>query len=562
MPGRVVSSEAMDGNALNELLEALATLAPPLRATRGWKERDALASLVGAMRFRARLGTTRPALVGLFGGSGVGKSAIFNALVGRAASRSFWQRPTSLGVVASLPAGFERDLALREGTEPLLLPWLTRAAAGPEPAMGDPERLTLHRHDDPKVALLDVPDFDSTNETNRALAAQLADWTDLAVFVADTERFFEGAYLEYHEACQRAGVPRLLVVNNRQGVDPLTLDEPDAKEALRRYAMTPERCIILPRVTIPAEDRDGGADRVMQAVLAGLRRTPAFAQLAARIASASPRPTASAGGELERFRQLVRALVDRCERRREGLRRAEGDLARVRKEWRERLRDSFRLAPDLEQRGERSGLGVFGLQRGARTLVSKVRGAEPSEALPPAERLFREDLKAVLEGGLQDLERRIRDVILGSDLARDLGLDPERDLARAAAALDGVAGDLERLSGEVRKTMEEFFSKKTAVSETAVRALYVVTLGSWIAGGVWLAPWLLLGAGAQSVLMDYLPRWGVSTFHFKLRKARSSWEGLLEARSKGLVDAYGAAVEALLVAERDAARIAGLVKRV
>ncbi len=561
----------MDANALTELIDALAALTPPIRAFRGWKERDALASLAAAMRFRARIGASRPPLVGLFGGSGVGKSAIFNALVGRPVSRSFWQRPTSLGVVASLPAGFPRDLALREGTEPLLLPWLARTPAGPEPSMGAPDRLTLHEHADPalaRVAILDVPDFDSTTEANRALAAQLADWVDLAVFVADTERFFEGAYLEFHEACQRGGVPRLLVVNNRQGVDPLTLDEPDAREALRRYAMTAERCVILPRVLVPPAEqqagpasRDGGPDRVMQAVLAGLRQTPAFAQLVSRLVAASPRPTAGTGGELARFRQLVGALLERCDRRRAALGRATEDLARLRTDWRGRLRDSFRLSQELENRGEASGLGVFGLQRGARTLLSKVKGDEGSEALPPAERLFREDLKAVLDGGLHDLERRVRDVILGSDLARDLELDPARDLATPAAALDGVQGDLERLAGEVRATMEDFFKKK-GTSETAVRALYVATIGAWVAGGVWLAPALFIGAGAQSVLMDYLPKWGISTFHFKLRKPRQSWERLLEGRSKAVLDAHAAAMEALLVDERSAAKVAGLLKRI
>lgn len=554
----------MDANALNELLDTLAAVTPPIRSFRGWKERDALASMVAAMRFRARLGAARPSLVGLFGGSGVGKSAIFNALVGRPASRSFWQRPTSLGVVASLPAGFPRDLALREGTEPLLLPWLSRAPAGPDPSMGAPERLTLHEHADPtlaRVALLDVPDFDSTSEANRALAAQLADWVDLAVFVADTERFFEGAYLQYHEACQRGGVPRLLVVNNRQGVDPLSIEEPDAREALRRYAMTPERCILLPRITVPPADREAGPDRVMQAVLAGLRQAPAFAQLVARLVAASPRPTIGTGGELARFRQLVEAMLDRCEKRRASLRRTIDDLSRLRKHWRERLQDTFRLSHELEKRGEASGLGIFGLQRGARTLLSKVKGEESGKALPPADKLFREDLKSVLEGGLHDLERRVRDVILGSDLARDLELDPSRDLATAATAFDGVGSDLERLSEEVRATMEEFFNKKGA-SEMAVRALYVATLGAWIAGGVWLAPALFLGAGAQSVLMDYLPRWGLSTFHFKLRKSRQGWERLLESRSKVLVDAHAEALEAMLVNEREVGRINGLLRRV
>lgn len=554
----------MDANALSELLDALATLTPPIRACRGWRERDALASLAAAMRFRARIGASRPPLVGLFGGSGVGKSAIFNALVGRPVSRSFWQRPTSLGVVASLPAGFPRDLALREGTEPLLLPWLARTPAGPEPSMGAPERLTMHEHGDPalaRVAVLDVPDFDSTTEANRALAAQLADWVDLAVFVADTERFFEGAYLEYHEACQRGGVPRLLVVNNRQGVEPLTLDEPDARVALRRYAMTPERCIILPRVAVPPADRDGGPDRVMQAVLTGLRQTPAFAQLVTRLVAASPRPTAGTGGELARFRQLVGALLERCDRRRAALGRASEDLARLRTDWRGRLRDSFRLSQEMERRGEASGLGVFGLQRGARTLLSKVKGDEGAEALPPAEELFREDLKSVLEGGLHDLERRVRDVILGSELARDVEIDPAHDLATPAAALDGLSGDLERLAGEVRATMEDFFKKK-GTSETAVRALYVATLGAWVAGGIWLAPALIIGAGAQSVLMDYLPKWGVSTFHFKLRKARQGWERLLEGRSRAVIDQHAAAMEALLVDERSAAKVAGLLKRV
>lgn len=113
----------------------------------------------------------RPIVVGLFGGTGVGKSSLLNRIAGVNVSQTGVMRPTSRSVtlyvheqvsLAQLPADLPAD------------------------------RIAVKRHADPNhrhVVWVDTPDLDSADEANRACTLAWLGHLDLLVYVASPERY-------------------------------------------------------------------------------------------------------------------------------------------------------------------------------------------------------------------------------------------------------------------------------------------------------------------------------------------------------------------------------------
>ncbi|HPV91397.1 MAG TPA: dynamin family protein, partial [Ornithinibacter sp.] len=115
-------------------------------------------------------------IVALAGATGSGKSSLFNALVGTDVAVTGVRRPTTATPTAAIwgaqPAGE-------------LLDWL---GVGARHVVGD------QRDDEPEVlgsldglVLLDLPDFDSREVTNRVEAERVLDLVDLFVWVTDPQ---------------------------------------------------------------------------------------------------------------------------------------------------------------------------------------------------------------------------------------------------------------------------------------------------------------------------------------------------------------------------------------
>lgn len=113
----------------------------------------------------------RPLVVGLFGGTGVGKSSLLNRLAGSEIARTGVVRPTSMEITAYL----HQDLNL------VSLP------------TGFPQQqFSEARHDRDQFAdvmWVDMPDFDSDEVQNRAQVTQWLPHIDVLLYVVTPERY-------------------------------------------------------------------------------------------------------------------------------------------------------------------------------------------------------------------------------------------------------------------------------------------------------------------------------------------------------------------------------------
>ncbi len=155
------------------------------------------AAVVVVRRARERLGLgAEHTVVALAGPTGAGKSALFNALVGAQVSHVTALRPTTAEAHAAVFGAGE------DGAAPLL-DWLAVRRRHHVPAGGELDGLVL----------LDLPDFDSTEEAHRREVDRLLAVVDLLVFVVDPEKYADAAlhrsYLE--PLADHAAVVRVLL---------------------------------------------------------------------------------------------------------------------------------------------------------------------------------------------------------------------------------------------------------------------------------------------------------------------------------------------------------------
>lgn len=161
------------------------------------------AALVGR-RARARRGYLGETLVvALAGGTGSGKSSLVNALAGEEVAPTGPLRPTTDRPLAWIPANPE--------------PGLVRLLddIGVEDRVGQ-DRL-------PWLAVIDLPDVDSTSFGHRAMVERLLPHIDAVVWVVDPEKYQDRVLHRYlRETVEHAARFRF-VLNQRDRIDPADL---------------------------------------------------------------------------------------------------------------------------------------------------------------------------------------------------------------------------------------------------------------------------------------------------------------------------------------------------
>jgi len=145
------------------------------------------------------LGTS--VLVGIAGGSGSGKSAVLNALVGREVAGSSSVRPTTGEPLAVLPLDPETEI----------VDVLHHLGIG---------RRDHHELDD-RLVLIDLPDVDSANPRHRRMVKHLSARLDALVWVLDPEKYNDQSiHVGLLDEMVRKQRHLIFVLNQADRVDP------------------------------------------------------------------------------------------------------------------------------------------------------------------------------------------------------------------------------------------------------------------------------------------------------------------------------------------------------
>lgn len=153
-------------------------------------DRAATLTQLDNLRRRLRDGAAAPLRVAFFGPTGVGKSKIFNSLLEENVS----------------PSGFRRPFTRRSLY--YLHDYWRGMAAGLE------SEALLHQHDAWRdLILIDTPDFDSVEESNRDEARRIFAEADAFVFVTDALKYADASTWEYLKRIVEAEKPTIVILN-------------------------------------------------------------------------------------------------------------------------------------------------------------------------------------------------------------------------------------------------------------------------------------------------------------------------------------------------------------
>lgn len=209
-------------------------------------------------------------VVGLFGATGSGKSSLVNALVGAEVARTHVRRPTTSAVLA---VTWDPEGAVD------LLDWLEVR-----------DRVVRDEPLDPRtrqLVLLDLPDFDSIEAGNRAIAERLAAQVDALVWVVDPQKYADDVlHAQFITPHARHSEVTLIVLNQVDLLSPA--DVPKVVGSLKQIV---DRDGIPKATVIAASARTGVGLAAVRKAIGDLAaaRSARDARLAADVAAVADR---------------------------------------------------------------------------------------------------------------------------------------------------------------------------------------------------------------------------------------------------------------------------------
>jgi len=148
------------------------------------------------------------------GGTGTGKSTLFNAFLKKSVSEAGVERPTTQGPIAYV----HRECRLKEGFPftHILIAEVPHAAASGLPVSGSPGHLEVLEHEKDDLShliLVDTPDLDSIEEENRKITGDFYLLSDAVVYVTSQEKYADDVPCRFLGELVKQGKPYFFVFN-------------------------------------------------------------------------------------------------------------------------------------------------------------------------------------------------------------------------------------------------------------------------------------------------------------------------------------------------------------